>query len=272
MIHSTVHIHSLFCDGDNTPEEMALAAFNVGIKCIGFSSHSYTELDDFGMKREQMPEYISQVKRLKKEYEGKMQVLCGLELDAISTDIPYLKSLDYIIGSVHSVRADDGVDYVIDGSVKRFEQNVKTAFDGSFEKMYEAYYEQFSAFISRTHLDIAGHFDLVTKYNEKYAFFDADSDRYKKAALTALDVALDREVAIEVNTGAITRGYRTLPYPADFILERILERKGKVIITTDAHNVNAITAYTEDAERLLKSVGFVSVWEMSANGLFERGL
>lgn len=272
MIHSTVHVHSSFCDGDNTPHEMALAAFNSGLKCIGFSSHSYTELDDFGMKREQMPEYIAKVNSIKGEYEGRMQVLCGLELDAISKDIPYLEKLDYVIGSAHSVRADDGVDYVIDGSVKHFENNVKLAFGGSFEKMYEAYYQQFAEFLSEANIDIAGHFDLVTKYNEKYAFFDAESVRYKKAALTALDVALDKGIVIEVNTGAITRGYRTLPYPAFFLLRRILDRKGKVIITTDAHNSSAISAYTDEAELLLKEVGFLSVWEMSENGFYERAI
>ena len=138
--------------------------------------------------------------------------------------------------------------------------------------MYEAYYQQLADFISKVKPDIVGHFDLVTKYNEKYGYFDSESDKYKKAALTALDVVLDAGTAVEINTGAMTRGYRTAPYPARFLLERILQRNGKVIITSDTHSVTTILSHTAEAEELLKSVGFLSTWELGEKGFYERAL
>lgn len=272
MIKSTVHSHSVFCDGKNTLAEMAAAAYDSGLKCIGFSSHSYTEHDDFGMKYSLMAEYVEEIQRLKTVYQGKMDVLCGLELDAITVKIPESERLDYIIGSLHSVRGNGDAYYCVDGNIKRFEENIKVGFDASFEKMYEAYYEQFAEFICNACPDIAGHFDLVTKYNERYGYFDAESPRYKIAALTALDVALEQGTVIEVNTGAMTRGYRTKPYPAEFLLKRILERNGRVIITTDTHSASTLTSYADEAEEYLRSAGFSSVWELGNKGFYERAL
>lgn len=272
MISSTVHVHTTFCDGNNSMADMAEAALEKGIQCIGFSGHSFTEHDGFGIKPEMMHDYVSEAKRLKKLYNGKMQVLCGLELDAITNHVPLEKQLDYIIGSAHSVRGDDGVDYVIDGSVKRFEQNVRIAFDGSYEKMYKAYYKQFADFLTAKKPDIAGHFDLVTKYNEKYGYFDSNCATYKNAALEALDAALEASIVVEVNTGAMTRGYRSSPYPADFLLKHILQKKGRVIITTDAHAVSALTGYVNETEEILKGLGFLEVCELSDNGFYSRPL
>ena len=41
------HTHTDFCDGQNTPEEMAEAAAKKGFPALGFSGHSYTDFDTF---------------------------------------------------------------------------------------------------------------------------------------------------------------------------------------------------------------------------------
>lgn len=71
MISSTVHVHTTFCDGNNSMADMAEAALEKGIQCIGFSGHSFTEHDGFGIKPEMMHDYVSEAKRLKKLYNGK---------------------------------------------------------------------------------------------------------------------------------------------------------------------------------------------------------
>ena len=48
-MYSCVHTHSDFCDGKNTMEEMAEAAYRAGIRCFGFSGHSFVPLDGFGI-------------------------------------------------------------------------------------------------------------------------------------------------------------------------------------------------------------------------------
>ena len=41
------HTHTDFCDGQNTPEEMAEAAAKKGFTALGFSGHSYTDFATF---------------------------------------------------------------------------------------------------------------------------------------------------------------------------------------------------------------------------------
>jgi len=272
MIRSTVHTHTDFCDGVDSMERMAEEAFKLGIKCLGFSGHSYVELDNFGIPPTKMAEYISESRRIKSLYNEKLDVLCGLEVDSLTTSISYRNDLDYTIGSAHSVRGEDGVDYIVDESAERLKKAALMGFGGSYEKLCAAYFCQFSTFIYKTSPHIVGHFDLVTKFNEKGGFFDDNSRVYRNASLEALDTVLESGAIIEVNTGAISRGYRTAPYPSVPLLKRILEKKGRVIITTDAHAADTLISYTEEAEELLRSVGFTSVCELSALGFYERSL
>ena len=41
-----LHSHTTYCDGNNTAEEMVLAAIQSGFDVFGFSGHSYLDFDD----------------------------------------------------------------------------------------------------------------------------------------------------------------------------------------------------------------------------------
>ena len=40
------HVHTAFCDGRDTPEEMVRAAIDLGMSHIGFSAHTYVPFDE----------------------------------------------------------------------------------------------------------------------------------------------------------------------------------------------------------------------------------
>ena len=42
---SSVHVHSKLCDGKNTLEELAVTAWHMGLKTLGFTGHSHTPCD-----------------------------------------------------------------------------------------------------------------------------------------------------------------------------------------------------------------------------------
>ena len=61
-----IHMHTVFSDGGNTPEEMVLAAIEHGLDAVGISDHSYTSFDlSYCMKAEEIPAYIAEIYRLK---------------------------------------------------------------------------------------------------------------------------------------------------------------------------------------------------------------
>ena len=46
MILEDFHVHSTYCDGNNSLEEMVRAAVDLKMSRIGFSGHAYTSFDD----------------------------------------------------------------------------------------------------------------------------------------------------------------------------------------------------------------------------------
>lgn len=268
MIHSCVHTHSTFCDGKDTLADMAKAAYTLGIKTFGCSGHSFVKLDEFGIKPEATADYIAEAHMLKALYAGKMNILCGIELDSFSD--AGVSAFDYVIGSAHSVVANDGAYYIIDGSIDWFTKAAVCGFGGNYLKLCEAYYKQFTDFIVKIRPDIVGHFDLITKFNRGNRFFDENGAEYKTIALQAVDKVIDCGCVFELNTGGISRGYRDEPYPARFLLERIFEKQGRVIITTDAHEKEKLLSGVDEAEKLLADIGFSCVTELGAEGFYSR--
>lgn len=255
------HTHSLFCDGKNTLEEMTLSAIEKGFSAIGFSGHSYTSIDlDYCIKDEAA--YISECKRLQEKYKDKIEVLCGIERDFYA-DNQY-PALDYIIGSVHYVKA--GEEYIavdlFDGQLEL----VKKHFDGDYLSFAESYFENVSKLPTVHKTDIIGHFDLIKIFNADGSLFDESSDRYRKAALKAADELLKHDVLFEINTGAIFRGRQSEPYPSRFILEYIASKGGKVILNGDSHEVNALGFRFEESLHLAKKCGFKSIYRLTEDG------
>ena len=104
-----LHMHTVFSDGKNTPEEMVQEAIRLGLDTVGISDHSH--LDPCGMTLESSAEYRAEIARLKEKYAGQIRVLCGLERDFISDDFA---DYDYVIGSVHLLTMPDGHHVSID--------------------------------------------------------------------------------------------------------------------------------------------------------------
>lgn len=250
MITKDLHTHTVYSDGANTPEEMVLAALAEELDTIGISDHSYTAFDtSYCMKEEDIPRYLSELRYLRAAYYDRIHVLCGIEQDYYS-DCP-TDDYDYVIGSVHYLRC--GEDYVpVDESPEILEGAVEKYFGGDIYALCEAYYQTVADVVKRTGCDIIGHFDLVMKFNENSALFDAHDPRYVAAWQAAADALLPYGVPFEINTGAVARGYRTQPYPSDEIAAYILDRGGRLVLSSDAHCVeNVAYGFDEmDDERL----------------------
>ena len=83
--------------------------------------------------------------------------------------------------------------------------------------------------------DIIGHFDLISKFNEAGALFDEADPRYIAASRAAADALLKTGKPFEINTGAISRGYRTAPYPSKALRDYIRQKGGSFLLSSDSH-------------------------------------
>lgn len=234
MIPCNYHTHTCFCDGKNTPEEMVLEAIRLGCREIGFSGHSHTPFDDsFCMSKENTLSYIAAVKQLQKTYANKIKIYLGIEQDYHSPEST--EGYDYIIGSVHYVEKD-GIHLSVDESKQTQIDIVNRYYGGDFYSFAEDYYAVVADVYRKTKCHIIGHFDLIAKFNRERDLFDPHHPRYRAAAQKALTALLDAPAILEVNTGAMSRGYTTEPYPSRDILDQWVKAGKKIIFSSDCHS------------------------------------
>ena len=233
-----LHTHTVFSDGKNSPEEMVISAIEKGLCEIGISDHSYTDFDtSYCIKKEKISEYKAEILRLKSKYSVKISVLCGIEQDYFSSEPT--DGYDYVIGSVHYIFKNG--EYVpMDESPLILKNAAEKFFNGDIYALAEEYFKTVSDVVRKTNADIIGHFDLITKFNEIAPLFDEKNPRYIKARNNALDELLKTGKPFEINTGAISRGYRTTPYPSAEAIEYIKKKGGKFILSSDAHSTETL--------------------------------
>lgn len=254
-----LHTHTTYCDGKNTPEEMIQEAIRLGCHTIGFSGHAPADLwnhETWCMDRDKLDSYRDELISLKKKYASQIEVAIGLELDYYSSKPNWV---EYSIGSVHQLKVGT-IEIPVDLEYESLERLILKIYGGDFMKFAKDFYTLSADVANRTGCDIVGHFDLLTKFNEKYRYLDESSSSYRSMALEALDAVMQKDVLFEINTGAISRGWRTTPYPAPFLLKRIAEKKGRVILNSDAHSVKHLLFDFEASVEYARMCGIQELW------------
>ena len=259
MIRQNLHTHTVYDDGSGTPMEMARAAASAGLTGLGFSGHSVLPYEnDWAMTTHSMQDWLADVARTKDEMAGRLEIFTGLEWDLLSTPP---EGFDYIIGSIHHIGAGSPPK-TVDEAPDVTRAAIREDFGFDADAYAEAYFAQYEALAARPFVDIVGHFDLLTKFDEKEAILDAGSRRFREAAMGALELICRADKIFEVNTGAIARGWRTGPYPSASLLRELKERNARVLVTSDAHRADGIACAFSETEALLVSIGFREVWEL----------
>lgn len=233
MIPSNFHTHTVFCDGNDTPEELVLAALNLGCREIGFTGHSHTPFDEgYCMSEEGEKEYFETVTELKEKYKDKIRIFAGLEQDYYSDAPKY--DYDYIIGSVHYVKKD-GVYIAVDDVPKYLEDGAEKYYGGDYYAVAEDYYKNVADLYNKTKCNIIGHFDIVTKFNQNGRLFDKSHPRYISAYKKALESLFKTDCAFEINTHGSSSYPNPDCYPCGEIEKIIRANNRKIVYSSDCH-------------------------------------
>ncbi|MBK5202076.1 MAG: histidinol-phosphatase HisJ family protein, partial [Spirochaetaceae bacterium] len=233
MIKFNLHTHTIYSDGKNTPEEMINRAIELNFSDLGFSEHADDVCSEDGivMLQKDYIKYFNLLDTLKEKYKSQINIYKGLELDAFSYT-PKVK-LDYTIGSIHYIKKNNEF-YSIDFDAET-SRKIVDIFGGT-KNLLIAYLEEMIAFAKRNPYNILAHFDLYTKFNEIDPIFDVNSKEYLDMATNALEEVINLGKIIEINTGAISRGYRTTFYPSLSLVKVLNDLKAPIILGSDAHS------------------------------------
>lgn len=238
MQNFDLHIHSTYSDGKDSLEDIVLSAINMGLSKVGFSDHSYTPFDEsYCISKENIKRYADEISVLKEKYKGKIEILLGIEQDYYSTDIT--DEFDYVIGSVHYIKIGD--EYIpVDENKEILLNTAKKYFQGDIYALIQKYYDTVADIVNKTNADIIGHIDLITKFNENCELFDESDERYTKAYKKACDRLVQKNRIFEINTGAISRGYKKAPYPSLDIYKHLKSKGAMFILSSDSHSADTL--------------------------------
>ena len=246
---SNYHSHCTFCDGRSIPEDFVRFAITHGFRAYGFSSHSPLPFETFwNMSKDDMPEYLQEINRLKQKYSDQLEIYAGLEIDYLdetyNASIPYFQELplDYRIGSIHflpvSERLVEENMVCIDGSFREYAHSVERHFEGDVRLLVKRFFDTTMKMIEAGGIDIVGHMDKIYMNGQKYEIFNFEEDWYRKPFEACLDLVQEKGLMVEVNTKNWTKKKEL--YPRVEYLSRMREMNIPVM-------VNSCLLYTSDA-------------------------
>ncbi|WP_017726564.1 histidinol-phosphatase HisJ [Halalkalibacterium ligniniphilum] len=257
MITYDGHVHTPFCPhgSKDTLQAYCDYALELGMKGLTFAEHAPlpksfidpTPEKDSGMSWERLHDYFLAVKEVKRQYEGRLTISMGLEIDYIEGYENETKAflneigpeLDDSILSVHFLRHQNK--YVcLDYSPESFAE--LSQLYGSTDKVYENYYETLTKSILS---DLGpykpkriGHMTLVNKFQKKFPA--SLSERQKLRDFKILSYVKEQGLSLDYNGAGLAKPYCNETYPPKAVAEEAAKRGIPLIYGSDAHTAKGL--------------------------------
>lgn len=261
------HSHCTFCDGRASMEDFVKEAIRQGFTSYGISSHAPLPFPTrWTMEREDVPDYLHEIRRLKQQYADEIEIYAGMEIDYLDAGsnpgIEYFRQLplDYRIGSVHLLESlEDGL-IDIDTPVGRFKTILPLYFGNNLEKMVRNYFAKLMAMVETGGFDILGHADKMS-YNASCCDPSLlESDWYNRLIQDYFSLVASKGIMMEINTKAYDSTGVFFPNVKYFPLLRDLHIP--VLVNSDAHFSARINSGRAEALAALKANGIPAVMEL----------
>ncbi|WP_169834498.1 histidinol-phosphatase [Paenibacillus donghaensis] len=221
------------------------------VQILGISDHSpYFFADEdqpypgLAMAKSEFSNYVEEIMRLKKKYEGHIELLIGVESDVFKEYIHLYGQvyarfpLDYVIGSIHFTspfKILKGLDW-------------NAASDQERQTEFKRFMELTQLIIQSNWVNIIGHLD---RFNRGFSSF---AEMLAPHMDSILKMLAEKGVALEVNTS----GFRNSEvwYPSMEVIERAHFFGLDVTFASDAHHPDRIGDGWEMVRDILRNIGY----------------
>ena len=232
MYRTDYHTHTLRCGhAGGMARDYVEAALGLGLDEIAVTDHiplyflpGDDPLPEFAMAASELPQYVAEVRDLKRQYRGRIDVLIGIEADYVEGHEEELRSIleayewDVVLGSVHWVAGD----WIDSPGAERRHQT-----EGS-EFLWVEYFRLLAKACASGLFDVMTHFDLAKKFGNRCpAACELAEDR-------AVSAAVESGVAIEVSSAGLRKKVGEI-YPGPALLAKLVKRGVDVVFSSDAH-------------------------------------
>jgi histidinol-phosphatase (PHP family) len=226
------HVHTARCGhAGGAARDYVLAAVARGLSEIAFTDHVplyFLPGEDpdpgIAMTRAELPGYVAEVRALREEFAGRIDVLLGLEADyaegheAALEEILRAHEWDVVLGSVHWV---SGAWIDAPGAGRRHEVEGSAA-------LWREYYRLLAKASASGLFDVVTHFDLPKKFGHRMPPEVAGAER------AAVDATRRAGVAIEVSSAGLRKPVGE-EYPSPRLLGSLVAAGVPIVLSSDAH-------------------------------------
>jgi len=239
-----LHNHTTLCNhATGSITEYVENAIKKNINIFGFSDHAPMNFDTkYRMNFDQMRWYENEVKRVKKIYQNRIEILLGYEVDYLPNYIDKRvldSNVDYLIGSVHFINkwGFDNPEFI--GVYK----------NQSIDKIWEDYFYLIENMAKDNLFDIVGHLDLIKVFK-----FMPKKD-IRLIAKKALRAIKKSGMSIELNGAGLRKPINQI-YPSDILLDEIAFMNIPITFGNDAHSVDQVGMFNKELVNKAKSFGY----------------
>lgn len=220
------HVHTYRCKhaGDAQDYEYVKKAIELEAPRIVFTDHAPFPGNPFGnrMDIEELPEYIESINKLKQQYQGKIEILCGLEIEYLPSFDEYYKSLNKM----------DGLDLLVLGQHFYEHKNGEYSFNDEVKsKAFVGLCEAIAKGIKTGYFAAVAHPDRAFRKKDKW------TDKKQEVAMKLVDAIkkLEQPIYLEKNYSSMQKkGY----YWPEFW--RLLGDYKKIFYGLDAHSLEEL--------------------------------
>lgn len=256
MLYDT-HMHTVHSDGRQEVEDMCQRAIADGVNGITITDHADMNFYEERNHLERIKACINDVEAAKERYQGKLDVLCGVELGEYlyapenAKKILALPGFDAILCSVHLVpqarweKPYNRIPFSEDGS------------DAELVDYLRLYFDLLSDTVDAFDFDILAHISCPVRYMTGLHQRKVDAMQFAPKIREILQKIIDRNIALEWNTGGLYEKFHDCNIQNDEIFALYRSMGGTMVsLGSDAHHSVSICHSFPEAINSLKKLGF----------------
>ncbi len=251
-------------DGNHPVDLMAQTAYENGIQTVAFTDHCEVDvLFSAGFDKRAERSY-KEVSRAKKDFEGKIEILRGIELAQPHYEVELAEELitknnyDVVIGSIHNLRGKpDFYDF--------------PNFDGmDITALMNEYFDELLNMLQWGKFDILAHITYPFRYIFNHCGYVEDINKYAKKVDEILRLCAEKDKALEINMGGLKYPIN-LPSPNIDTIKRYKELGGKLVsVGSDSHYAERIGFGIPRAYEIAREAGFDFVVKFNERKISEH--
>jgi len=257
-----VHTDNSF-DGHHPAMFMCETAVSMGLRAVAFTDHCevdayYTDSFDRSVRQS----YLENAKA-RSAFMGQLLVLQGIELAQPHYDKELAEKIvssyqyDIVIGSVHNLR--DRRDFYYMESFNPDE----------IDSLVNEYLDELIGLAEWGGFDTLAHLTYPFRYFYARSGITVDINEYKEKVDTILSLLVEKEKALEINTGGLRQPLNKLS-PEFETIKRFKDMGGKFItIGSDAHYAEHLASGFAEAKEAALAAGFKSETFFQSHSPFE---